>query len=76
MYWPVDGSRTERAHLVSKAEGYRWLAAAMGEMVCEQVWWDTGSCTGYGCSLGIGDVSTLGGGTTLFGGGCSLGIGD
>ena len=48
----------------------------MGEMVCERVWWATGSCTGDGCSLGIGDGSTLGGGTTLGGDGCSLGIGD
>ena len=33
-----------------------------------------GSCTGDGCSLGIGYGSTLGGGTTLVGDWCSLGI--
>ena len=37
----------------------------MGETVCERVRWATGSCTGEGCYLGIGDGSTLGGGTTL-----------
>ena len=63
----MDGSRTERAHLVSKADGYWRLAADMGEMVCERVRWATGSCTGDGCSLGIGGGSTLGGGTTLDG---------
>ena len=72
----MDGSRKERAHLVRKAEGYWWLSAARGEMVCERVRWDTGSCTGDGCSRGIGNGSTLGGGTTNHGGGCSLGIWD
>ena len=48
----------------------------MGETVCDRVRWATGSCTGDGCSIGIGDGSTLGGGTTLVGDGCSLGIGD
>ena len=48
----------------------------MGETVCYTVWWATGSCTGNGCSLGIGDGSTLVGGTNLAGDGCSLGIGD
>ena len=46
-----------------------------GEMVCERVQWATGSCTGDRCSIGIGDGSTLGGGTTLDGDGCSFGIG-
>ena len=41
-----------------------------------RVRWATGSCTGDRYSLGIGDGSTLGGGTTLVGDGCSLGIGD
>ena len=59
-----------------KAEGYRRLAAAIGETVCERVRWDTGSFTGVGCSLGIGDGSTLGGGSTLVGDGCSLANGD
>ena len=72
----MDGSRTERDHLASKSEGYWKLAAAMGEMVCEWVKWATGSCNRDGCSLGIGDGSTLGGGTTLDGDGCSIGIGD
>ena len=52
-----------------KAEGYWRLEADMGETVCEQVRWATGSCTGDGCYLGIGDGSTLGGGTTLDGDG-------
>ena len=56
----------------------------MGEMVCERVWWATGSWTGYalgmgwaggvrgavvgyGCYIGIWDVSNLGVGTTLGG---------
>ena len=72
----MGGSRTERAYFVRKAEGYWWLAATMGETVCEQVRWYTGSCTGDGCSLGIGDGSTLGRGTTLDGDECYLGIGD
>ena len=58
-----------------KLEGHRQLAAAMGETVCEQVRWATGSCTRDGCSLGIGDGSTIGGVTTLVGYGRSLGIG-
>ena len=65
----MDVSNTERAHLVRKAEGYRRLAADMGETVCERVRWATGSCTGDGCSLGIGYGSTLGVGTTLDGNG-------
>ena len=44
--------------------------------MCERVRWDTGSCTGDGCSLRIEDGSTLGGVTTIDGDGCSLGIGD
>ena len=80
-YWTVDGSRTERAHSVRKAEGYRRLAAAMEEMVRERVWWSTVSCTGVvlaketggwdGGARGaaVGDGYTLGGGTTL--GGCT-----
>ena len=44
----------------------------MGETVCEWVWWATGSYTGDGCSLGIGDGYTLGGGTTLGGGAAVL----
>ena len=47
----MDGSRTYRAHLVSKAEGYWRPEAAMGEMVCERVWWATGSWNGY--ALGV-----------------------
>ena len=58
-----------------KLEGYRRLEAATGGTVCERVQWATGSCTGGGCSLGVGDGSTLGGGTTLDGDGFSLGIG-
>ena len=72
----MDGSRKERAHSVRKSEGYWQLAEAMGETVCEQVRWDTGSCTGDGFSLGIWNGYTLGGGTTIDGDGCSLGIGD
>ena len=60
---------------VRKAEGYRRLAAAMGETVCNRVRWSTGSCNGERCSLGIGDGSTLGGGTTL-GGGVAVGLSD
>ena len=72
----MNRSRTDRSHSVMKAEGYRRLAAAIGETVCEQVRWDTGPFTEDGYALGIGGVSTLGGGTTLDGDGCSLGIGD
>ena len=41
----MAGSRTERAHSVRKANGYRRPAAAMGETVCERVQWATGSFT-------------------------------
>ena len=65
-----------------KAEGYRQLAAAMGEMVRERVWLATGSWTGNVLgkvctggvrgdavgdeyTIGIGDESIIGGGTTI-----------
>ena len=41
----MDVSRIESSHLVRKAEGYRRLAADMGEMMRERVQWDTGSWT-------------------------------
>ena len=80
----MDGSRTDRAHSVRKAEGYWSLASAMGEMVFKRVWWSTGSWTGgvlckdwAGGVRGaaVGDRSTLGGGTTL-GGGNAVGLAD
>ena len=72
----MNGSRIERDHLVRKEEGHWRMVTDMGDTVCERVRWDTGSCTGHGCYLGIGDVSTLGGGTALDGNGYSPGIGD
>ena len=71
----MDGSRTERAHSVRKADGYWRPAADMGETVRERVQWATGSFTGVdglgeetvGRAVGatVGDGYTLGGGTTL-----------
>ena len=42
----MDRSRTERAHFVRKAEGYRQMESAMGEMLPERVQCATGSWTG------------------------------
>ena len=74
-YWPVYGSRIERSHLVRKLDGYRRLEAAMGGTVCERVQWDTGSCTGGGCSLGMGMDPPLEVAPPLMGMGSPLGLG-
>ena len=78
----MDGSSTERAHLVRKADGYWWPAASKEETFCERVQWDTGSFTGVdglgeetlegSVGASFGGWSTLGGGTTL-GDGTTLG---